>query len=115
MHPSLGEQLFGLLQTEINTANTPWEIGADGISYFFTDGVNCAGAWSPDPDTRADKFIELAYELASLSENKPDQTSKARSNIRSIIIELEYQKRMFGHPDSKNIQTLSPAPHDGRE
>ena len=115
LHQLMGEQLFGLLQTEINVANAPWEIGADGIRYFFTDGVNCAQTWSPNPDTRASKLAELANELVSLSGGEPDQTSKVRSNIRRIIIELEYQKRMFGGPELDNIQALSPAPHDGRE
>ncbi len=120
LHPLLGEQLVGLLWTEIDIANTPMEpdgveFDAERLTYTFIAGDNCARTLLHKQNTRARKFAELADELVSLSEGETTQTSKARSNIRRIIIELEYQTRMFGSPDSKNIQPLSPAPRDGRE
>lgn len=95
INPSFAGRIFEFLQTEIDNANSPHRSGLDGIVYQFAHGKSCAETWSPEPETRAAKLVELVENLARLSNTPADQRSEVAIRMRNLLDELDAQKREF--------------------
>lgn len=60
--------------------------GADGVTYHF-EGVGMAGqTWSPRPDTRVGRFVEVAHTLSKLTSATEEKWP-------------EYERRLAEHLD----------------
>ena len=49
-------------------------IGFDGVTFKFESSGRCGSAWSPDPETRNGKLINLVMALALFADSKKDSS-----------------------------------------
>jgi hypothetical protein len=49
-------------------------IGLDGVTFKFQLSGRCGSAWSPDPETRNGKLIDLVTALAFFADSKKDKS-----------------------------------------
>jgi hypothetical protein len=68
----LHEALRSEWDRSIAAARPSKGIGLDGVTFKFQLSGHCGSAWSPDPETRNGKLIDLVMALALFADSKKD-------------------------------------------
>jgi hypothetical protein len=72
----LHEALRSEWDRSIAGARPSKRIGLDGVMFKFQLSGRCGSAWSPDPETRNGKLINLVMALALFANNKKDPSHR---------------------------------------
>jgi len=78
---------------EIDEADAKRTMGLDGIGYVLRHDDKCAITWSPEPDTRAHKIVELIHALNDLSTERSDETGVLKAEVVRLTTELDADRR----------------------
>ncbi len=85
----LATRLEQLWDKMLNTTRMPsgYPMGLDGVMYHFeAAGWKAGKAWSPRPDTRVGRFVEVAHTLAMFTSSAPEKRP-------------EIERQLAGHLD----------------
>ena len=89
----VADRALRILRMEIAEADAERYLGLDGVGYVLRHGDKCATTWSPEPDTRAYKIVELIHALNELSTKKSDDTGALQEEIVRWTSELDVDRR----------------------
>jgi hypothetical protein len=89
----LGTRVVEAIKAEIDLADAEPAMGLDGVTYVLRYGAKCAMTWSPQPDTRAHKIVDLVDALDRLSKEDARQVESLHADITMSLAQLESDTR----------------------
>lgn len=89
INQNLYAALLSEWQKSIGRARPSRRLGLDGVTYMFELPTNqCAGAWSPAPNTRDRKLVNIVQELRELASDGEKLASVKSAAIIKALQEL---------------------------
>lgn len=59
--------------------------GVDGVTFEFLSAGRCGKAWTPDPEARNGRHVELAKALARLADSKGEALLSAAADVERVL------------------------------
>lgn len=60
-------------------------VRVDGVTFEFKSPGRCGKAWTPDPEARNGRHVELAKALARLADSKGEALRSAAKDVESVL------------------------------
>lgn len=89
--PELAERIRRTFSQAILSSRRSEQFGLDGVSYSFTlPDAGCASAWSPEPESRSGRLVDL-MKLLDVHANAPDP-AESEGRIAALLDVLQNVK-----------------------
>lgn len=88
---AVAERVQQVFTKAIVEAKAPGQGGLDGVAYVFTtSGDNCGWAWSPDPQSRNGRLVQLMDRLARhASFTAPLDLARSEKSLIRLVEKIE--------------------------